>query len=117
MSVCAKASYHLPNNLPVFSRSTRRWDCSATKLGATLGVDPGGRLFGVSSTREANVCELSTEITVVALVDDEGILRDRLGVNFVGVQEIDELGLGRSSFGGWYETEVVCRSTRGNLIC
>ena len=52
----------------------------------------------------------------MALVDDESVLRDRLGVNFVGVQQVDEFGFGRSGLGGWHESKVVCCGTRGNLM-
>lgn len=52
---------------------------------------------------------------MVALVDDEGILRDRFRVNLVGVQEVDEFGPGGCSGGCGNEADVVCSSTRSDL--
>ena len=31
---------------------------------------------------------------MMSLVDDEGILRDRLGIDLIGIQEVDEFRLG-----------------------
>lgn len=81
------------DDLPVFPRCTRWWDGDAAELTATLGVDPRCRFLSVSCARQADVCKLGTEVTVVALVDYERVLGDRSGVNLVGVEEVDELWL------------------------
>ena len=53
-------------------------------------------LLGVRSTREDDVGELGTAVTVMALVDDEGVLGDVCGSDLVGTEEPDDLrgGLG-----------------------
>ena len=37
---------------------------------------------------------MGAEVTVVALIDDEGVLRDVLRANLIRVEEVDELRLG-----------------------
>jgi hypothetical protein len=59
---------------------------------------------------------LSTDITVVTLVYDKGVLGNGLGVELVGVQEVDELGGGLGRRGGGGETDVVSGGSRGGLI-
>ena len=44
---------------------------------------------------------------MVALVDDEGILGDVLRVDLVGVQEVDELHLGRGRLVRRDEADVI----------
>ena len=72
-----------------------------------LSVHPCCALLGVCTTGEDNVGKLSTEVTVVALVDDEGILGDVLRVDLVGVQEVDELRLGRGRLLRRDEADVI----------
>jgi hypothetical protein len=76
-------------------------------LSSTFGVDPCDGLFGVGTTGEDDVGVLSAEVTVVALVDDEGVRGDRRGGEVVGGEEVDELGGGRGGGGGGDETDVV----------
>ena len=63
----------------------------------TLSVDPCGRFLGVGRSWETDVGVLSTEITVMTLVDDKGVFGDGGRVDIVGVEEVDEFG---GSFGG-----------------
>lgn len=51
----------------------------------------------------------------MALVDNECVLRDRLGVDLVGIAEEDELGSGGGGFFGWDEANVVSCCTGGDL--
>ena len=52
---------------------------------------------------------------MVALVHDEGVLGDGLGVDFVGVEEVDEFGLRGGGVLGGGEADIVGRSSGGNL--
>ena len=52
---------------------------------------------------------------MVALVDDEGVLGDVLGVDLVGVEEEDELRLGRRSLLRRDEADVVRGRAGSNL--
>jgi hypothetical protein len=87
-----------PDDLPILPRSARRRDGRSTHLRSPLRVDPSRRLLRVRRPRQADVGELGSQVSVVALVDDERVLWDRLGVDLVGVEQIDKLGLslGRS---------------------
>ena len=80
-----------------------------------LSVHPCCALLGVCTTGEDNVGKLSTEVTVVALVDDEGVLGDACGVDLVRVEEVDELGLGSGRLLGGDEANLVCRRARRSL--
>ena len=53
---------------------------------------------------------------MVALVDDEGVLRDVLGVDLVGVEEEDELRLGSRSLLRRHEADVVRSRARSDLV-
>ena len=107
--------WNVPNDLPVFPGRTRRGDSSATDLRAALSVHPRHSLLRVRGAREDDVRELSAEIAVVALVHDEGILRDLLRVDIVSVQEVDELRLRRRCLLRGNEADVVRRGTRSSL--
>ena len=52
---------------------------------------------------------------MMALVDDESILGDVLGVDIVGVKEVDELRLGRRGLLRWDEAYIICGRPGGNL--
>lgn len=102
-------------HLPVLAGTARWSNSGAGLLCATLAVDIGGTLFGVCSTRQDNVGERSTNVTVVALVDDEGVLGD-LGV-LVSAQEVDNLGFGGADLlGGNGEANIVETSTAGGAL-
>ena len=83
---------------------------------AALSVHPGGTLLSVGGTGEDNIGELSTDITVVALVDNEGVLGNGLGVDLVSVEEVDELGLRGSGVLGGSEADIVSSGTGCNLL-
>ena len=67
---------YTPNNLPVFPRRAWWRYGGTTELRPTFGVDPSYRLLRVCGTGKDNIGELCTEITMVTLVDDEGVLRN-----------------------------------------
>jgi hypothetical protein len=102
-------------NLPVLPGGTRWGDGCPTHLASSFSVDPGDRLFGVSTPGQTNIGVLSTDVSVVSLVDDKGVLRDRLGVKLVGVEEVDEFGSDLGGRGGGGETDVVGSGSRGGL--
>ena len=52
---------------------------------------------------------------MVALVHNEGVLRDLLGVDLVRVQEVDELRLRRGRLLRWNEPDVVRGGSGGSL--
>lgn len=52
---------------------------------------------------------------MVSLVNDEGISWNGLGVNFIGIQQVDELRLDRRSLLRRYETNVIRCGTRSGL--
>ena len=103
------------NNLPIFAAGAGRWDGRTTELSTTLGVDPCRTLLSVRSAGKADVRELSTEVTVVALIDDERVLGDACGVDLIRVKKVDELGLGRGSLLRGDEANLVCRRARSSL--
>ena len=74
--------------------------CKQHQGGRHLRVEHRGHHGGPGRRR-------STEVTVVALVDDEGILGDVLRVDLVGVQEVDELRLGRGRLVRRDEADVI----------
>lgn len=53
---------------------------------------------------------------MVALVDDERVLRDRLRVELVRVEQVDELRLCCRRFLRGYETSVVRSRPRDDLV-
>lgn len=97
----------IPDDLPVFSRRAWRWNCGTTELRTTFSVDPCSGLLRIRRARQANVCELGTKVTMVSLVHDESILGNRLRVDLVGVQEVDELGLRCGGLLRWDEANLV----------
>lgn len=52
---------------------------------------------------------------MMALVHDERVLRNRLGVDLVRVEQVDELRLCRGSLLGRDKANVVCRRPGGDL--
>ncbi len=66
--------------------------CRACHLCSSLSVDVCGGLLRVGRSGQADISELSTDVTVVTLVDNKGVTRDALGCNVVGVEQVDELG-------------------------
>jgi hypothetical protein len=104
-----------PDNLPVFARRARWRDSCTAHLRAALSVNPSRRLLGVRRAGKNNIGKRGTEITVVTLVDDKCILRNRLGVDVVCVEEVDKLGLSSRRLLRGYEANVVRRRARGSL--
>lgn len=84
---------HLPDDLPVFPRSTRGRNCCAAELRPSFSIDPSAPLFGVRNTRQAHVSKLRAEVSVMALIHDERVLWDRRGVDVIRIQKINKLGL------------------------
>jgi hypothetical protein len=52
---------------------------------------------------------------MVALVNDESIRRDRFGVDFVRVEQVNEFGLGAGGLFGRNKPDLVCCRSRSNL--
>ena len=52
---------------------------------------------------------------MVALVDNEGVLRNRLGVNLVGVQEVNEFWLGSGGLLRRNEANIVSGRSGSDL--
>jgi hypothetical protein len=69
-------------------------------LNTTLSVDISTSLLSVSSTGENDVSNLSTLVTVVALVNNESILGNIGLVDIIGTEEPDELRLGLGNLSG-----------------
>lgn len=106
---------HSPNNLPIFPRGSGRRNRCPTQLTSAFSVDPSHTLLCVSGSWQADIGELSTKVTVVALVDNERVFRDRSRVDLVGIKEVDEFRLCRGSRGGRGETNVI-GSGSGNSL-
>jgi len=94
MSGGEKQFGNVPNNLPVLACCTRRRNSPTSELRSTLSVHPRCSLLCVGGTGEDDICELSTKITVVTLVDDKCILGNGLGCELVGIEKVNEFGLG-----------------------
>ena len=106
---------HLPNNFPIFPCGTWRRYCSPPKLRTTLSIDPRCRLLSVRGTRKANICQLCTKVSVVALVNDECVSRDGCWIDVIGIEEIDKLGFRPSGLLRRNKADVVGGGTRGSL--
>jgi len=78
-------------DLPVLTGSTWERDGSSGKLNSSLSVDVCGRFLSIGSTWKDNIGELGSLVTVVTLVDDEGVLWNVLGADLVSSEEVDEL--------------------------
>ena len=52
---------------------------------------------------------------MVALVNDESIRRDGLGVNFIGVEQVNKFGLSAGSLFGRDKADLVCCRSRCKL--
>ena len=52
---------------------------------------------------------------MVALVDDERVLGDACGVDFIRVKKVDELGLGRGSLLRGDEADIIRSRARSSL--
>jgi len=102
-------------DLPVLTGGTRWGNGCPTHLASSFSVDPGDGFLGVSASGQTNIGVLSTDVSVVSLVDDKGILGDRLGVKLVGVEKVDEFGSDLGGRGGGGETDVVSSGSRGSL--
>lgn len=107
--VIERTEKSLPNDLPVLSRGTRWRNSCTSKLRSSLSVDPCHTLLGVGSTWETDIGKLSTEVTMMSLVDHESILRDRLGVDLIRIEEINELGLRGRGLLGRNKANVISR--------
>jgi len=68
-------------------------------LRSSLSIDPRRRFLGISGTRETDIGKLRSQITVMTLVDDKGVLGNGGRVDLVCVEEVDEFGLGGLGFG------------------
>lgn len=52
---------------------------------------------------------------MVALIHDEGVLGDGFGINFIGIEEVDEFGFCCRSLLGGHEADFIRSGARGDL--
>ena len=75
------------DDFPILARLTGGEHRGPAALHAAFGVQPGGVLLGIGGAGEDDIGAGGGGVTMMALVDDEGVLADARGVEAIGTEQ------------------------------